>query len=51
MKKTKETLNAGVLMLIEIRVPVFVKVKGYTRTRLGKKEKVRSHYRRIWGTR
>ena len=28
-----------------------VKVKGYTRVRRGKVEKVRSHYRRVWTAR
>ena len=27
----------------------FVKVKAYKRIRLGKVERIRSHYRRVWG--
>lgn len=41
----------GILILIGIGMPVLVKVKGYTRVRNGKAEKVRSHYRRVWTAR
>ena len=41
----------GILILIGIGMPVLVKVKGYTRVRRGKVEKVRSHYRRVWTAR
>ena len=40
---------------IEVRVitkmiyPVLIKVRAYKRTRNGRIEKVRSHYRRYWG--
>lgn len=44
----KERFSAGIRILIEARIPVFIKVKGYTRIRFGKKEKVRSYYRRVW---
>lgn len=45
----KGHLNAGILILIEIGLPVLIKVKGYTRVRNGKVEKVHSYYRRVWG--
>ena len=38
----------GILILIGIGMPVLVKVKGYTRVRNSKEERVRPHYRRVW---
>ncbi len=43
--------TVGILILVEIGMPVLVKVKGYTRVRNGRAEKVRSHYRRVWTAR
>lgn len=47
MFKKKEPSHVGIRILIEARLPIFIKVKGYTRIRFGKKEKVHSYYRRV----
>ena len=47
----KDRSVVGILILIGIGMPVLVRVKGYTRVRRGKVEKVRSHYRRVWTAR
>ena len=39
----------GITLHIEVRMPILIKVKGYTRVRNGKVEKVNSYYRRVWG--
>ena len=49
MKKQKEHFYDGIRMLIEVRIPILIKVKGYTWIRYGKVEKVHSYYRRVWG--
>ncbi|MGM9784912.1 MAG: hypothetical protein ACI3ZI_07600 [Candidatus Cryptobacteroides sp.] len=49
MFKTKDHSYAGITILIEVRIPILIKVKGYTRVRNGKVEKVHSYYRRAWG--
>ena len=49
MFKTKDHSYAGITILIEVRMPILIKVKGYTRVRNGKVEKVNSYYRRVWG--
>ena len=40
MFKTKDHSCAGITILIEVRMPILIKVKGYTRVRNGKVEKV-----------
>ena len=45
--KRKDYSYAGLTLLVEVRVPVLLKVKSYTRVRFGKTEKVSSYYRRI----
>ena len=45
--KRKDYSYAGLTLLVEVRVPVLLKVKAYTRVRCGKTEKVSSYYRRI----
>ena len=45
--KRKDYSYAGLTLLVEVRVPVLLKVKAYTRVRRGKTEKVSSYYRRI----
>ena len=45
--KRKDYSYAGLTLLVEVRVPVLLKVKAYTRIRFGKTEKVSSHYRRM----
>ena len=45
--KKKDYSYAGLMLLVEVRVPVLLKVKAYTRVRFGKTEKVTSYYRRI----
>ena len=45
----KESISHGISILIEVRMPILIKVKGYTRVRNGKVEKVSSYYRRVWG--
>lgn len=45
MSKKKEPSCSGFSLLVEVRMPVLIKVKGYTRVRNGKIEKVRSYYR------
>lgn len=37
----------GITLNIEVRMPILI--KGYTRVRNGKVEKVNSYYRRVWG--
>lgn len=49
MLKTKEPSYVGISFLVEVRMPILIKVKGYTRMRKGKVEKVRSYYRCVWG--
>ena len=38
MFKTKDHSCAGITILIEVRMPILIKVKGYTRIRNGKVE-------------
>ena len=38
--KRKDYSYAGLTLLVEVRVPVLLKVKSYTRVRFGKTEKV-----------
>ena len=45
----KKILRVGLSLYLEFRIPIIVKVKAYTRIRNGKIEKVRSHYRSVWG--
>ena len=45
--KKKDYSYAGLTLLVEVRVPVLLKVKSYTRVRFGKTENVSSYYRRI----
>ena len=45
--KKKDYSYAGLKLLIEVRVPILLKVKAYTRVRFGRIEKVSSYYRRI----
>ncbi|MBQ9309792.1 MAG: hypothetical protein IJ222_02895 [Bacteroidales bacterium] len=49
MSKKKVPSYAGISLLVEVRLPILIKVKGYTRIRYGKVEKVRSYYRCVWG--
>ena len=49
MQKKKERFYAGIMMFIEVRMPILIKVKGYTRVRNGKIEKVHSYYRIVKG--
>lgn len=44
-----DALSFGITLLIEVRMPILIKVNGYTRVRNGKVEKVHSYYRRVWG--
>ena len=44
-----DALSFGIALHIEVRMPILIKVKGYTRVRNGKVEKVNSYYRRVWG--
>ena len=46
---TKRTDCLEVRVTVKMVYPVLIKVRAYTRFRLGKIEKVRSHYRRYWG--
>ena len=39
----------GITLDIEVRMPILIKVKGYTRVRNGKVEKVHSYYRIVKG--
>ena len=45
--KKKDYSYAGLMLLVEVRVPGLLKVNAYTRVRFGKTEKVSSYYRRI----
>ena len=45
--KKKDYSYAGLMLQVEVRVPVLLKVKSYTRVRFGKTEKVSTYYRRI----
>ena len=45
--KKKDYSYVGLMLQVEVRVPVLLKVKAYTRFRFGKTEKVSSYYRRI----
>lgn len=49
MFKKDEPCCSGISILIEVRMPILIKIKGYTRVRNGKVEKVNSYYRRVWG--
>jgi len=44
-----KTFSIGFLFTVKMVYQKLVKVRSYTRTRNGKKEKVRSYYRRYWG--
>lgn len=46
---TKRMHCTEVRVIVKMVYPVLVKVRAYTRFRLGRIEKVRSHYRRYWG--
>ena len=46
----KKTNYAEIRVTIKMVYPILIKVRAYTRIRLGKKENVRSHYRLYWGT-
>ena len=46
---TKRTDFIEVRVIVKMVYPVLIKVKAYTRFRLGRIEKVRSYYRRYWG--
>ena len=39
----------SVSLYLEFEAPKLVKVKAHKRIRNGKVQKVRSHYRRVWG--
>ncbi len=39
----------GITLHIEVRMSILIKVKGYTRVRNGKVEKVHSYYRIVKG--
>ena len=43
----KDCSYVGLTLQVEVRVPVLLKVKSYTRVRFGKTEKVSAYYRRI----
>ena len=45
--KKKDYSYVGLMLQVEVRVPVILKVKSYTRGRFGKTEKVSTYYRRI----
>ena len=45
--KKKDYSYVGLMLQVEVRVPVLLKVKSYTRVRFGKTEKVSTYYRRI----
>ena len=45
--KKKDYSYVGLMLQVEVRVPVLLKVKSYTRVRFGKTENVSSYYRRI----
>ena len=45
----KRTYCTEVRVTVKMVYPVLIKVRAYTRFRLGRIEKVRSHYRRYWG--
>lgn len=45
--KKKDDSYAGLILQVEVRVPIILKVKPYTRVRFGKTEKVSAYYRRI----
>ena len=45
--KKKDYSYVGLMLQVEVRVPVLLKVKSYTRVRFGKTEKVSAYYRRI----
>ena len=42
--------KVGIQLQTEVRVPVLVKVKSYTRVQHGKTVKVHSYLRRTWGS-
>lgn len=44
-----KTFSIGFLLTIKMACQKLVKVRSYTRIRNGRKEKVRTHYRRYWG--
>ncbi len=43
----KDYSHIGLSLQVEVRVPIFHKVKSYVRVRKGKTEKVSAYYRRI----
>ena len=45
----KRFFRVGLSLYLEFEAPKLVKVKAHKRVRNGKVEKVRSHYRRVWG--
>lgn len=45
----ERTYYTEVRVIVKMVYPVLIKVRAYTRVRLGKIEKVRSYYRRYWG--
>ena len=45
----QKIFRVGLSLYLEFRIPKIVKVKAYARVRNGKIEKVRSHYRHVWG--
>lgn len=47
MKKEKRLSSHGIVLQVEVTTPILIKVKSYFRFRSGKREKVRSHLRRI----
>ena len=47
ISRIKDYSYAGLMLQVEVRVPVLLKVKSYARVRFGKTEKVSTYYRRI----
>jgi len=45
----ERTYYTEVRVIVKMVYPVLIKVRAYTRFRLGKIERVRSYYRRYWG--
>ena len=45
----KKVIRMSVSLYLEFEAPKLVKVKAHKRIRNGKVQKVRSHYRRVWG--
>lgn len=46
---TKRRHYTEAWVIVKMVYPVLIRVKAHTRFRLGRIEKVRSHYRRYWG--